>query len=94
MNTQNIQPGAENTTAAQQLNERGEVLALWVIVGNSAINPFRWCVIGEGATDQEAWRNAYGDAPAPRKNSRRARTWAEHISYEHYDRLMQAEASA
>jgi hypothetical protein len=90
MRTQNTTTGAGNTTAAQQLNDRGETLALWVVVGESAINPFRWCVIGEGKTEREAWREAYG----PQGKPRRARTWAEHISYEHYDRLMQAEANA
>jgi hypothetical protein len=78
------------TTSAPAVNERGEPLALWVIVGNSAINPFRWCVIGEGKTQRDAWRDAYG----PEGKPRRARTWAEHISYEHYERLQEAEANA
>jgi hypothetical protein len=74
-------------------NDRGETLALWVIVGESAINPFRWCVLGEGPTEHDAWRDAFG--PQGKKGrSRRTHQWAEHISHEHHDRLMQAEANA
>jgi hypothetical protein len=75
--------GAGNTTAAQT-NDRGEILAVWVIVGTSFINQFRWCIIGEGDTEAAAWRES---GRTPRK-SRGA--WAEHISWEHYHRIMEA----
>jgi hypothetical protein len=90
MNTATTTTGAENITAAQQFNDRGEELAIWVIVAESARNRFRWCVLGDGFTEREAWRIAYGNQGRPR----RGRAWAEHISYEHYDRLQQAEANA
>ncbi len=75
--------GAGTTTAAQ-INDRGETLEVWVIVGTSAINQFRWCIIGEGATEAEAWRDS---GRTPRK-SRGA--WAEHISWAHYGRIEEA----
>ncbi len=89
-NTTTQQTGAENITAAKERNDRGEVLALWVIVAESARNSFRWCLLGEGFTQKDAWRSAYG----PEGKPRRTRAWAEHISYEHFDRLQQAEANA
>ncbi len=89
MNMQNTMTGA-GETAAQERNDRGEVLAIWVIVAESARNRFRWCVLGEGFTQKDAWRSAYG----PEGKPRRTRAWAEHISYEHFDRLQQAEANA
>jgi hypothetical protein len=89
MNIQTTATGA-GISAAQQLNDRGEELAIWVIVAESARNRFRWCVLGEGFTEKDAWRSAYG----PEGKPRRTRAWAEHISYEHFDRLQQAEANA
>jgi hypothetical protein len=89
MNIQTTATGA-GTSAAQQLNDRGEELAIWVIVAESARNRFRWCVLGEGFTEKDAWRSAYG----PEGKPRRTRAWAEHISYEHFDRLQHAEANA
>jgi hypothetical protein len=91
MRTQNTTATGAGISAAQQVNDRGETLALWVIVGESAINPLRWCVIGEGATAKQAWQDAYGPHG---HRVRQANTRAEYISYEHYDRLMQAEANA
>jgi hypothetical protein len=89
MNIQTTATGA-GISAAQQLNDRGEELAIWVIVAESARNRFRWCVLGEGFTEKDAWRSAYG----PEGKPRRTRAWAEHISYEHFDRLQHAEANA
>lgn len=76
--------GAE-TSAAQELNHRGEVLAVWVIVGNSAVNQHRWCILGRGETEAEAW----ADSGYSYRN--RKRGWrAEHVSWEHYDRIQEA----
>jgi hypothetical protein len=47
-------------------------------------------LLGEGFTQKDAWRSAYGTQGKPR----RTRAWAEHISYEHFDRLQEAEANA
>ena len=75
--------GAGTTTAAQ-INDRGEPLAVWIIAGNSAVNQFRWCILGEGATEAEAWLNS------GRSKSRSRGRWAEHISWEHLYRIREA----
>lgn len=74
--------GAE-TSAAQELNHRGEVLAVWLIVGNSAVNQFRWCILGQGDTKAEAWADS---GYSKRKRGIRA----EHVSWEHYNRIQEA----
>jgi hypothetical protein len=74
----------ENTTGAgataAQLNDRGEALAVWVIAANSAVNPFRWCILGMGETEAAAWAES---GYSKRKRGVRA----EHISWEQYDRI-------
>ena len=89
-NTSNT-TGAGNTAAQmfrEELclanNDRGEPLAVWIIAGNSAINQFRWCILGEGATEAEAWLNS------GRTKSRSRGRWAEHISWEHLNRIREA----
>ena len=75
-------------TSAAQTNDRGEPLAVWIIAGNSAVNQFRWCILGEGATEAEAWLDS-GRTGAWYKSRSRGR-WAEHISWEHFYRIREA----
>ena len=78
----NVATGA-GTSAAQELNYRGEVLAVWLIVGNSAVNPHRWCILGAGETEAQAWADS---GYSKRKRGIRA----EHVSWEHYNRIQEA----
>lgn len=83
METQNNTVTGAEIQSAAQLNDRGEVLAVWVIAGNSAVNPFRWCILGSGETEAAAWAES---GYSKRKRGVRA----EHISWEHYDRIQGA----
>lgn len=68
----------------EQVNDRGETLAVWIIVANSAINSFRWCLIGEGKSESAAWQ----DSGRTKRKSRGA--WAEYVSWEHHSRIQGA----
>ena len=81
MTTHTTQTAAE--ISAAELNERGEALAIWVIAANSAVNTFRWCILGTGETEAAAWDDSG-------YNKRKRGVRAEHISWEHYERIQEA----
>lgn len=74
MNAQNDNTmGAGNSAAQSDM--------VWVILGESAVNPFRHCVLGEGPTEKAAWEDAYG--PEGKKGRpRRTYVWADRITQE------------
>ena len=41
---------------------------IYVVLMESAINPFRMCLLGEGSTAQAAMEDAYGPKPWPRSS--------------------------
>lgn len=56
---------------------------MWVILSPSAVNPFRECVLGEGATEKEAWLDATGEEGKKRRGWYSKEVTEEEF-YEHY----------
>jgi len=62
----------------------------YVILAPSA-RGFRNCLIGEGATERDAWMDAYG---VPKKPKHARSAWCEGVTLEEYDRICEARANA
>jgi hypothetical protein len=56
---------------------------MWLIIAQSAINPFRDLIMGEGKTEKEAWLDAVGEG------GKKHRAWfAKQVTDEEYDEYM------
>jgi len=66
-----------------QSNSASAPIVAFVILAPSA-RGFRNCLIGEGATEREAWMDAYG---VPKKPKHARSAWCEGVTWEELDAL-------
>jgi len=66
---------------------------VYVILAPSAIG-FRNCLLGQGATEREAWLDAFGPSCNGRKPKGARNPWCEGVTLEEYDRICEARANA